>query len=191
MVQVMFETFSVPAIYIAVQQVLSLYASGRTTGIVVDSGEVTHAVPIYEGYSLPHASFRLDLAGKELTDYLFRRLSFKTSAERLLAKDIKEKLCYVALDFDEEEKRYQQSSSLDKSYELPDGNVINVGIDRCRCPEILFKPYLLGLSLPSIHETVFNSIMNCDKDIRKGKLMNFINYRSLWKCCLVWRFNHV
>ncbi|XP_062148660.1 actin-100-like [Alnus glutinosa] len=181
MVEIMFEGFEIPATYIAIQAVLSLYASGRTTGIVMDSGEgVTHVVPIYEGYALPHAAQRLDLAGKDLTDYLTKILTeegyiFTTSAEREIVKDIKERLSYVAMDFEKElGVSRPECSELDKQYEFPDGEVITIGAGRFKCPEVLFDPRMVGMESGGVHEIVLRSIRRCDMDIRREMLGNVV-----------------
>lgn len=105
MCQIMFETFEVKGFYVQIQAVLALYSSGRTTGIVLDSGDgVTHTVPIYEGYSLPHAISRNDFAGRDLTNWMKDCLEqeghkFTTGAELEIVREIKERLCYVSLDY--------------------------------------------------------------------------------------------
>ena len=176
MTTILFETFNVPAFYVSMQAVLALYASGRTTGIVLDSGEgVTNTVPVYEGFALPHAIIRNDLAGSDLTDYLYemlrkRGLSFAATGEKEIVKIIKQKLCYVANDYAQE----LSSDPAPASFELPDGNVISVGNERFQCSEVLFQPNLLGKEYSGIHENLIASIKKCDTDIQKDLYANVV-----------------
>jgi len=181
MVSIMFETFNVTGTYIAIQAVMSLYASGRTTGIVMDSGDgVSHVVPIYEGYALPHAVKRLDLAGRDLTGHMVKLLterghSMTSSAEHEIARDIKEKMCYVALDYDKEKADADADiGAFEQNYEMPDGQVITIGSERFRCPEALFQPAMVGKEVSGIADITYNSIMTCDVDIRRDLYGNVV-----------------
>ncbi|TPX36933.1 hypothetical protein SmJEL517_g00914 [Synchytrium microbalum] len=175
--QIFFETFNVPALFMSVQAVLALYASGRTTGIVLDVGDgVTHCVPVYEGFAIPNAVRRIDLAGRDVTEHLQLQLRkaghyFYTSAEKDIVRTIKEKTCYIALNPAKEEK--ELAGRLD-DFTLPDGNVLKLGAERFRAPEILFTPELAGLEYPGIHQLVVDSINKVDLDLRKSLYGNIV-----------------
>jgi centractin len=175
--QMFFETFNVPALFASIQAVLSLYSSGRTTGIVLDSGDgVTHAVPVYEGFALPNAIRRVDIAGRDVTEYLqllLRKSGYKftTTAEKEVVRIIKEKTCYVATNPAKEEK---DMNGKFEDFTLPDGNVVKLGTERFKAPEILFNPELIGLEYAGIHQVVVDSINRVDLDLRKSLYANVV-----------------
>lgn len=150
----------------------------------MDSGDgVTHVVPVFEGFALPHAISRIDIAGRDITEYLQHLLrrsgyNFKTSAEKEVVRIIKEKTCYVAHDPQKEEELLEPDSSSSKpvqpQYTLPDGNVIELGAERFRAPEILFHPDIIGDESLGIHQCLDMSIRKSDLDLRKTFYSNII-----------------
>ena len=180
MTEIMFETFNVPALYVATQAVLSLYASGRTTGCVLDIGDgVSHIVPIFEGFALTHAIQRVDLAGRDITNYLQRLLkqagySFYTTAEKEIVRDIKEKLCYVAIDPEKEMILSKRIQGMEKTYMLPDGETIDVGIERFLAPECFFNPSVVGKELDPLDDMIVKAICECELDLRRELYGNIV-----------------
>ncbi|KAM9990447.1 hypothetical protein ACTFIY_006494 [Dictyostelium cf. discoideum] len=171
--QVMFESFGIPSLYIGISSILSLYASGRTTGLVLEIGDgVTSASPIYQVISLVNSIERLDLAGRDITNYLMQILqergySFSTTSEREIINNIKDKLAFVSQDFQQSIVDNNKKEEEEISYELPDGQNLIIGNERFRCSEVLFQPSILGNESPGIHELTNYSIMKCDFNIRK------------------------
>lgn len=171
MTQVMFETFNVPAMYVGNHAALSLFATGRSTGVVVECGlSVARTVPVWEGRLLPTALKTVDVGGGDLDDFFMRMMNdrgynFITAGDRDLARYIKEDLCYVAQDYDDELAEATDWSNLRETYELPDGTEIMIGNERFRCSEALFQPSLIGTASPGVHEVLFQSISRCGVDM--------------------------
>lgn len=182
MAEVMFETFECPSLYMYTQSVLSLFASGRTTGLVVDSGEGrTHAVPVYEGFALPHGILKLNVSGRDLTDYLLKHYieyntthDFNSATYKKLVVDIKEKHCMVAYDFDTLLKNAAENGGEREEYHLPDNTVMNIGREKFIIPEAIFQPGMIGKDSAGLADTVFKAISNCDANIRKELYENIL-----------------
>jgi len=171
--EVFFETFNAPALCYALQPVLALYATGNNTGVVLSSGDgVTYSVPIYEGYSIPHAMGRVDLAGRDVTEHLQLQLRksgyhFTTSAEFEMLRQMKELTCYVAHAPAMEEELARKGTFDVETHKLPDGTAIALGPERFRAADVLFNPAAIGSECDPIQEVLTNSIRKSDTDIRR------------------------
>lgn len=180
MVEVMFEKYGFKSCYISIQAVLVLYAQGLLTGVVVDSGDgVTHIVPVYDGFALPHLTKRLDVAGRDVTKYLIKLLQlrgyyFNRTADFETVRQIKEKWCYVGFDMQLERKLALETTILVEPYELPDGRVIRVGAERFQAPEALFEPGLIDVDSPGVADQLFNTIQGADMDIRSDLYQHIV-----------------
>ena len=137
MAEIIFQTYSSPSLYIAIQAVLSLYASGLTTGLVLDCGDgASDVVPIFSGHAIHHAIFRLDVAGGDVTDYLMKILNeqgfgqFRTASDREIVREIKENLAYVPIHFKDEMIRARfRPEVVEQKYKLPDGQVRHFNVE--------------------------------------------------------------
>lgn len=167
--EIFFETIRAPAVFFSPPSVLSLYASGRTTGVVLDVGEgVTHAVPVYEGFALQHSVTRSDVAGRDVTRQLqvqLRRagLSFTTTAEADLVKKMKEETCYLTQNGQSDDATEKEAKS---QYQLPDGQAVTLSSERYQAPSVLFDPSLFGSEEPGATDILVNSIKKSDIDLR-------------------------
>jgi actin-related protein 2 len=172
MAEVMFEKYGFNGMYISIQAVLTLYAQGLLTGVVVDSGDgVTHVVPVFDGYSMPHLIKRMNLAGRDITNYLIKLMllrgyAFNRTADFETVRLIKERFCYVGYDLELEKKLALETTVLVESYTLPDGREIRIGAERFEAPEALFNPVLADKEGGGVHEVVFDCINGADIDTR-------------------------
>lgn len=177
--QHLFETFNAPSLHIAIPAVLAMYASGRATGTVLDSGDgVTHVVPVYEGYSIGKALQRANVGGGEITEYLTRVLACDSST----AKRVKEEACFVASSYEEEKRKTEQGLLEAKLFVLPDGKALTIDDQRFQATEGLFGPAIFGLEADGLQDVVFNCITSCDIDLRRLLYNNVILVSILDLC---------
>ena len=172
MLEVMFEKYGFGHAQLETQAILTLYGQGRMTGLVLDSGDgVTHIVCVYQGYVLPHLTRRLDVAGRHITRYLVKLLlgrgyAFNRTSDFQTVAEIKEKLCYVALDPRKELRLAEDTTVLMEKYTLPDGRVISIGQERFQAAEALFRPDLVDVESPGMSDLVWDVIQTAEQDVR-------------------------
>jgi len=184
MAQIMLEKFGVPGFHVAPQPVLGMYAQGKTSGVMVHSGEgVTMVTPIWKGNAVQHAATAFNLTGFEMTDHVIKLLkerghNLNTAAEREIARDLKEKLTYVVISGDVAGEVAQATTmagvEMRGEYTLPDGSAIGLVTERFRCPEPLFNPSLLGIEGQGIHHVINAAIMKCDAEMHKELFANIM-----------------
>jgi len=179
MAKVLFETFNVPKLALASSASLSLYAAGRITGLAVVSGaECTWITPVIYGKEHRQPVQRLDIGTVGLTEHLIKllsdRYSLTTTAEREVANDIRQKMVYVATDFEKEVHTSKTSSRLQKSYEFPDGQVISLDSEQFATAEAFFQPTLMGLDQDSLPKQIVKALEACDEADRAELSQNIV-----------------
>jgi actin-related protein 2 len=128
-------------------------------------------VPVYDGVCPPKLIKRLDVAGRHCTRYLIKLLQLRgynlnRTADFDTVRQIKEKYCYVGYDMEVEKRLALETTTLMRTYELPDGRTIKIGSERYEAPEVLFNPHLLDLESAGMGEMLFNCINEADIDLR-------------------------
>lgn len=180
LIETMFEKYQFQGAHVSIQAMLTLYAQGLLTGVVVDTGDgVTHVVPVYDGFVPQHLIRRLDVAGRHMTQYLVKLLllrgyAFNRTADFETVRQIKEKLCYVAYDTNVERQLAAETTVLMEHYELPDGRVIKIGRERFEAPEALFNPSLIDVEGAGLSDMVFDMIQKADMDLRTDFYKNIV-----------------
>ncbi|KAL4449973.1 hypothetical protein ABPG74_015092 [Tetrahymena malaccensis] len=180
MAEVLFEQFNFGRMQIGIQALLSLYCEGLTTGMLLDSGDgVTHCIPVYENFILPHLVRRMNIAGRHMTEYLIKLLfrrgyAFNSTADFELVRDIKERLCYVSGDLVVDRKLANETTCLEKEYQLPDKSFIKLGRERFEAAELIFNPAFDGHAFNGVSHLVYDAIQACDVDLRKDMYQNIL-----------------
>lgn len=173
--QIFFESIGVSSLGIVASPVLSLFSTGKTRGVIVDSGDgCTSIVPVFEGFALPHATKRIPLAGIDITNYLLQNLSSHLRPEQFtVARGIKEEMLVVALDYERTLTGKDLITEEESCYELPGGKVIKIDKQtRINAAEILFRPSIIGKDLGGLPELTAEAIFKCDMDLRGDMYTN-------------------
>lgn len=179
-IEIMFGTFKVPAVNFTMQPLLSAYRIGRTTGCVVEIGEITHIVPILHGYPIKDAIKRLDFGGGDIDDYLLELIKEKgvsIQEESYISpqiRNIKEKLCYVAMDPEREMRLSKIVAGMEITWMTPDGDIIPLNYERFLAPECIFDPTRIKKEIEPLHVEIFNAISQCDEEMRENLFSSII-----------------
>lgn len=185
LIQIMFETFSVPCLYVSQTGPLALEYLNKSIGIVIDFGhESTNIMPVYNGILIRHAVKSLPLGGKDITDYLIHLNNLNNNYDEIFPyfNEFKENYSYVSRNFQNECEIARFSHNIEKDLELPDGNLFSFGIERSTCTEILFQPNLFQCNSKGITDLILDCINECDESIRKDLKNNVVLIGSTSLC---------
>lgn len=178
--EILFEKLGIGAFNIEPQAKLTLFCEGLESGIVLECGDsVSHCIPISDGFLLHHFIQRLDVAGRDITDYLIRLLqakgyAFNSTADFERIREYKEKYCFVSCDLERDRLLDKETTYYNSFEKLPDGTKVRISNEKFEAPEILFQPHLIEVAGDGIHEQLFNSINKCPMDVRKSLYENIV-----------------